>query len=97
MIRPSFRPLAASALGSIAPLSFAFLYVSLDFYLNQRTGEDAFAFYAMWIMGFGAYVLSLVVGLGIGKIKRPQNLIVRFTAAATVVCLIYVGVNFAFD
>lgn len=97
MLRPSFRPLAASALGGIAPLSLAFLYVTFDFYLNQRTGEDAFAFYAMWIMGFWAYVLSLLFGLGVGLIERPHSLIGRFVAAATAVCLLYVVVGFAFD
>jgi len=97
VVRPAFRPLAASMLGGIAPLSFIYLYVSIDFYVNQRTGEDAFAFYAMWIMGFGAYVVSLVVGLGLGFLNRPRNMIGRFTAAAAVVCMLFVGTEFAFD
>ena len=68
--------------------------MSLDFYLNQRTGEGAFAFYAMWTMGFGAFVLSLVIGLGIGLIKRPRSLNGRFLVAATVVLLLYAGAAF---
>ncbi len=87
--RPAFRPRAASILGGVAPLSAAFLYVTIDFVLNERSGEDAFGFYAMWIMGSSAYVASLIAGIGLSFLIRPRVLIARFATAAGVVVVLY--------
>lgn len=88
MLQPTFRPFAASLLGSITPLSTVFLYTGVDFIVHQRSGPESFGFYAMWLMGFAGYVVSLLAGLGLCFIRAPRPFAGRFILAFGVVCLL---------
>ncbi len=90
--RPAFRPVAASLLGSILPLTAVFIYMTIDFFVYQRSGGEAFGFYAMWIMGFAAYVASLLIGFGLGLLKWPRNLVGRGALTSLLICLISLAV-----
>lgn len=81
--------MAISILGAISPISLSFLHVIADFFIYSRTGEDAFGFYGMWIMGFGAYVLSVLIGLAFAFVRWPRFLIGRFLVPACVVLASY--------
>ena len=66
----------------------AFLYTGYDFVAHQRSGAESFSFYAMWVMGFAAYVVSLLAGFGLCFIKSPRRFAGRFFVAFGVVCLL---------
>jgi len=92
-----YRVSAISMLGGITPWMLFLLYVSVDFYIQQHEGEDAFAFYAMWIMGLGAFYVPLVVGLALSWVKWPKHLLARYFFALSVVIGLYFLIVPIFD
>lgn len=47
---PSGRNSALAGFGGLLPGLLFHAYITLDFYLNDRSGSDAFAYYAQWAM-----------------------------------------------
>lgn len=84
-----YRTPAISMLGGITPFLLVLIYISADFFVQQHEGLEAFPFYAIWVMGIGAFFFSLVSGLALSWIEWPRNLLARYCLAATVAVGMY--------
>src|SRR3546814_19921070 len=69
-------------LGSITPILLFYLGAWIDFAHDPTDPSARFAFYAMWIMGFGFFFICAIVGSLIALLPRPTNLWLRFLLGA---------------
>jgi len=76
-------------LGSIAPLSALYAVVTIEHILHEHSPEADWAFYAVWVMSFGGYVLSLLIGIGLAFVSKPASILGRFLLAASIPTLFY--------
>ena len=85
---PCWRKQAVVVLGAISPLLVFYASVAAAYVLHPK--QNVFAFYAMGVMTFFAYVVMLVVGLALAFLSRPANLYARFAIGFASVPLTYV-------
>ena len=85
---PRWRKQAVVVLGAISPLLVFYASVAAAYVLHPK--QNVFAFYAMGVMTFFAYVVMLVVGLALAFLSRPANLYARFAIGFASVPLTYV-------
>jgi hypothetical protein len=77
LYRPKLRKFAAVVLGATC-LPFCFYAFVVACHFLHRTVDSDFAFYAMWVMTFEAYVCLLVGAIALALIPRPGHLAIRF-------------------
>jgi len=69
---PGKRKFILPALGSITPAIAVLCYMSVGYYAIDQD-EYAFAFGAMWVMGFLAYCVLAVIGLVVALVLRNRT------------------------
>lgn len=79
---PSLRALSISVLGAITPLLVVYLALGV-FHVMDPIDSD-WAFSAVWLMTFFAYLLLVAVGLFLGFWRKPRGLVARYVLAALV-------------
>src|SRR5688572_17101389 len=77
-----FRKHAIVVLGSIIPILLFYLGAWIDFVRDPTDPSARFAYYAMWIMGFGFFLASAIAGALVSLSPRPANLWMRFLLGA---------------
>lgn len=85
----SYRKYAILALGSIAPIGYFYISTIAEFLRNPTDPSVRFAFYAMWIMGFGFFLVCVGVGLAVAQSPRPTDLKLRFLLGASITSGLY--------
>ncbi|OOG38175.1 hypothetical protein [Rhodanobacter sp. C05] len=79
MVRaPRLRKFAVVVLGAVTPPVLFYCLVAVSYFLNPASTENVFAFYAMSVMSFAAYVAFLLVGAALAFAPKPSNLYARF-------------------
>ncbi len=86
------RSHAIVVLGSIAPILVFYLGARIEFVRDPTDPSARFAFYAMWIMGFGFFLKCVAASSLISLIPKPASLCVRFLLGGLVSCVMFVGV-----
>lgn len=84
-----YRKYAIVALGSIAPIGYFYISAIAEFVRNPTDPSARFAFYAMWIMGFGFFLVCVGVGLAVAQSPRPADLKLRFLLGASITSGLY--------
>ncbi|WP_445145029.1 hypothetical protein [Dyella sp. Tek66A03] len=78
LYRPKHRRAVIVVLGATClPLALYLLIVAGHFLSSAGKSQD-FAFYAMWVMTFWAYLAVLVGAIAVAFVSRPTNLVARF-------------------
>lgn len=75
--RPSAVPRAIVVLGAVFPALCVYAVVTIS-HLFSRGRTDGFAFFAMWVMTFAAYMATALGGLAASFIRRPAGSMARF-------------------
>lgn len=76
-LKPEATPRAIVILGAVSPALCLYGWVTIS-YLLSREKPGEFAFFAMWIMTFGAYVAVAFGGLVPSFIGKPRGNLARF-------------------
>jgi len=79
MIKPKMLPRVIVIFGAVFPALCPYVATTAS-YLLSRGRSDGFAFHAMWVMTFAAYVAAALGGLATSFLRRPQNVWLRFCA-----------------
>jgi len=76
--RPKIRRTTVVVLGATSLPLILYLLIAASHFLSPAGNSQDFAFYAMWVMTFGAYVAVLVGATAVALVPRPAHLGVRF-------------------
>lgn len=76
-IKPSSRPRAIVVLGAVFPALCLYGVVTVG-HLVSRGKSESFAFFAMWVMTFAAYMAVTLGGVAVSFFKKPSGSLARF-------------------
>ena len=74
----SLRKHALVVLGALTPAIVLLKWISISHALNPSDSSSTWAFRAVWVMGFFAYVALLLGGTLLSFLPRPRNAHARF-------------------
>ena len=72
------RKHAIVVLGSVTPILLFYLSAWIGFVRDPTNPSARFAFYAMWVMGFGFFLICAMAGSLIALLPRPNILWLRY-------------------
>jgi hypothetical protein len=75
---PRLRNVGATALGAVSPMLFVYISALLWHYFRISIYSTGMSFYAIWQMSFVTFVAFAVVGVLLGLLPRPNNLLLRY-------------------
>jgi hypothetical protein len=90
---PRSRRWAVVLLGGLLPWVCLYIYGYISHLVDPV--HSNFGFYAMWVMSFFLYVVSLLVCLALSLVPRPRHLLVRFVASFVLIAcgIVWFGVR----
>lgn len=77
---PTWRKRLISIIGGITPITVTYLafFFVLPLLPQNSEQDNSWAFHAVWVMSFGAFALSLLIGLCLAFLRKPQALAPRY-------------------
>jgi len=91
--RPFFRSKVVSVLGGIAPISAIYLLASIDHLLNPPVGEEGLGMLMIAIATPWAYIVALIVGIGLAFTNRPRSMTARFFVSAFLAFVLFITIT----
>lgn len=88
---PSVRPRVASVIGALTPILLYFIAFSIVYLFANLGPEDTWAFHAMWLMSFFAYVICVALGSVLAFIKWPAAVRERYAVAVISTLVVATG------
>ena len=89
-----YRSRAIVVLGSLTPILYFYLSAWVAFVRDPIDPSVRFAFYAMWIMGFGFVLMCTLVGLLVAQLPKPTNFWLRYLLGVLVTLALFAAVSF---
>jgi len=81
---PRLRKKVVVVLGALTPILAFYAEIIVAFMLDPNDRSNAFSFYAGWVMTFGAFVASFIVGALLTFVPRPTSLFGRYLVGCAV-------------